>query len=130
MAGTPRISDAEWLVMKVLWADAPQTAMDVVSALEASTDWKPKTVMTLLNRLVKKGAVGYKKVGRAHHFSPLVKEGDCLRSEGQTFLSRFFDGSMIPMVAHFLKNESLSKKEISDLRRLLDEKEKQGRRKS
>lgn len=130
MYSTPRISDAEWLVMKVLWGEAPQTAMQVAEALAPSTDWKPKTVMTLLNRLVKKGALGYEKVGRAHHFYPRVKEGDCLRSEGQTFLSRCFDGSLVPMVTHFLKNESLSEKEIADLRRLLDEKEKQERRKS
>lgn len=129
MKNTPRITDAEWLVMKTLWDKSPQTAMSVANAVEPSTKWKPKTVMTLLDRLVKKGALGYEKVGRAHHFRPLVREEDCLRSEGRSFLTRFFGGALKPMVAHFLENESLSKEEAAELKRLLDEKVKRGRKK-
>ncbi len=51
MQEKPSISDAEWEVMKVLWAQSPATAEKVVKALESKTTWKPKTVMTLINRL-------------------------------------------------------------------------------
>jgi BlaI family penicillinase repressor len=115
--------------MKALWAESPQTAIRVTEALAPTTKWKSKTVLTLLNRLVDKGAVDYEKVGRAHHFYPLVEEKDCLRTEGRTFLTRFFGGSLKPMVAHFLETEPLSKSEIADLRRILDEKEKSRRKK-
>ena len=56
-ADMPRISDAEWRVMEVLWRVGEATANDVVAMLEAQAEWKPKTVHTLLRRLVHKGAL-------------------------------------------------------------------------
>ena len=53
------ISDAEWEVMRVLWAAGePVTASHVVDALAGRKEWNPRTVKTLLNRLTKKGALG------------------------------------------------------------------------
>ena len=83
MKNTPNISDAEWLVMRVLWGKSPGTTSDVVEALAASTTWKPKTILTLLNRLVKKGALAYDKRGKAYHYYPLVEEVDCIRAENR-----------------------------------------------
>lgn len=120
----PQISDAEWLVMRVLWDKAPQTANDVVAALEPHVHWKPKTVMTLLNRLVKKGALDYNKQGRAYHYFPQVREAACVRAESRSFLQRVYGGSLLPMLAHFLDEERLSPREIAELKRLLDAKEK------
>ena len=53
----PAISDAEWDVMKVVWDHGPLTSGDVVKRLADEKDWKPRTVKTLLSRLVQKGAV-------------------------------------------------------------------------
>ncbi len=50
----PSISESEWEIMTVLWEEAPLTANDVISTLQERTDWKPKTIRTLLDRLVKK----------------------------------------------------------------------------
>src|SRR5437867_11516605 len=68
----PQISDAEWIVMKVVWAHAPVTANQVVAALGGRTDWTPKTIHTLLRRLVKKGALASAKRGREPLFRPPV----------------------------------------------------------
>ena len=122
MPQTRRISDSEWLVMKVLWEESPLTTTDVVDALEPTTKWKLKTVLTLLNRLVKKGAVGYEKKGRAYHYYPLVGEKECALVEHRSFLQRVYGGSMAPMLAHFIEDRKLSAAEIEELKQILDKK--------
>lgn len=54
MKELPKISEAELEVMKVLWSKSPQTANEVIEELEKNMDWNPKTIRTLINRLVHK----------------------------------------------------------------------------
>jgi BlaI family transcriptional regulator, penicillinase repressor len=122
MSEHPSISDAEWEVMKVLWAKSPAPAEHVASVLAPKTGWKPKTVMTLLNRLVKKNAAGYEKKGRAFHYFPLVKEAECIRAESRSFLQRVFNGAVTPMLAQFMQEAKLSKAEIEELKQILEKK--------
>ena len=116
----PQISDAELVVMKVVWEKAPVTANQVVEALERQKHWKPKTIHTLLRRLVHKGALDFDKKGREHHFHPLVNAADYTHAASRSFLSRFFDGEVAPFLARFLEREKLSRQEIEELRRILD----------
>src|SRR5512140_2057075 len=101
-ASVPRISDAEWLIMRVLWAKSPATAKDVVAALDEETRWNPKTVLTLINRLVEKGAVGFTKEARTHLYYAKAAERDCVRVESRSFLERVYGGAVQPMLAHFV----------------------------
>ena len=118
----PRISPAEWQVMKVIWAGSPVLASEVITRLCADRKWHAKTIRTLLARLVKKRALGFEKQGRAYLYRPLVKQADCVRAEGQTFLDRVFGGALVPMLAHFLEGRAISDSEKIELRRLLGEK--------
>lgn len=120
----PQISDAELVVMKAVWDKAPVTANQVVEALERQRHWKPKTIHTLLRRLVHKGALDFDKKGREHHFRPLVDAADYTHAASRSFLSRFFDGEVAPFLARFLEREKLSRQEIEELRRILDGKQK------
>ena len=120
----PRISEAEWEVMKICWARFPITAQEVIDALSARDQWHPKTVKTLLNRLVKKRALGFQKDGRAYLYQPLVAEKDCVTAESESFLERVFGGSLKPMLTHFVENRKLSPREIAELKRLLKQQEK------
>ena len=122
MKAIPRISQAEWKVMKVLWARAPRTANEVVEALAPTTTWHPKTIKTLISRLLKKKAIGFEKKGRAYDYYPLVDEAECVRAESRSFLRRVYGGALQPMLAHFLENHELSPQEIAELKRILDEK--------
>ena len=124
----PQISDAEWFVMKVVWGGAPVTANQVVKALEGKTDWKPKTVQTLLSRLVAKKALSYEQQGREYLFSPLVRERDYVHAASRSFLGRFFDGELAPFLASFIEREKLSAKEMEELRGLLGRKRSGSRR--
>jgi BlaI family transcriptional regulator, penicillinase repressor len=121
MKQLPRISDAEWTVMKVLWSRSPLPASDIIAELEHTQQWHPKTVKTLLNRLVGKGALGFSREGKAYLYHPLVSETDCAGAASDAFLSRVFGGSLKPMLAHFVQKKRLSPEELKELKRLLDE---------
>ena len=116
----PQISDAELVVMKVVWQKAPATANQVVEALEDQMHWKPKTIHTLLRRLVQKRALAFDKKGREHHFRPLVDADEYAHAASRSFLRRFFDGEMAPFLACFLERERLTRGEIEELKRILD----------
>ena len=117
---TPQISDAEWIVMKVLWERSPLASKEVIDALSGATHWKPKTIHTLLARLVRKGALLARKEGREYQFSPAVKAADCQRSESHSFLDRVFDGDVAPFLACFVRNNKLTRAEVEELKRILD----------
>lgn len=120
----PRISEAEWEVMKICWGRSPVSAQEIIDALAAQNDWHPKTIKTLLNRLVKKRALGFKKDGRAYLYHPLIAEKDCVSAESRSFIDRVFGGSLKPMLAHFVESRQLSPEEIAELKTLLKQKEK------
>ena len=109
--------------MRVCWRQAPITAQRVIDLLCAEGEWHPRTVKTLLNRLVKKRALGFTREGRIYHYHPLVPERDCIAAESRSFLDRIFSGALKPMLAHFIETRKLSRRELSELRRLLDDKE-------
>jgi BlaI family penicillinase repressor len=124
MNNVPRISDAEWEVMKVLWAQAPCTANDVIEALRTRTDWNPKTVRTLLTRLTQKNAIAYAQENRVYTYYPLVSEADSVQVETHSFLKRMHGGAFKPLLMNFLKEERLSAEDIQELKALLDDQNK------
>src|SRR5262245_7655353 len=118
----PKISETEWDIMKVIWASQTSiSASDIIEKLQAEDDWHPKTAKTLLGRLVKKGALTFKKDGRAYLYKPLVKETECVRIESESFLDRFFGGALKPMLAHFVEHKKLSAADMRELKRVLEE---------
>lgn len=121
MMETPKISDAEWEIMKVLWAGAPRTAGEIIEVLEGSREWSPKTVRTLIKRLSEKGAIGFNQTGRIYLYFPLVQEEECVQSETKSFLKRIYGGTLRPMLVNFLQDEKLSREDIDELKRILDE---------
>ena len=123
MAQLPNISETEWEIMKILWERSPLGASEIFIALaERDSSWHPKTAKTLLSRLVKKRAVGFRKDGRGYLYRPLVTEAECAGAESESFLDRVFEGSLTPMLAHFVKHRKLSKEEMNELRSILDDK--------
>lgn len=120
MEEIPKISDAEWEVMKVLWVSSPMTANDVIQVLEANKDWNPKTVRTLITRLVEKNALGYTQQGRIYSYYPLVNEDECMRYETQSFIRRIYGGSLKPMLVNFLRDEKLTQEDIDELKSILE----------
>jgi predicted transcriptional regulator len=123
-----QISEAESIVMDVLWRQQPLAAEDVVAALAESQQWQEPTIKTLLNRLLKKGAIKASKDGRRYLYTPVLQRQAWMLGESQGLLERLFDGRVAPLVAHFSEHRKLSRKDIADLRKLLEELEDDDRR--
>ena len=105
--------------MRVLWARGSLRTNEVVEAL-GDCGWKPKTIHTLLARLVRKGALQREKQGREYLFHPRVEAQDCEHAVVQSFLGRFFGGELAPFLTRFVEREKLSRTEIAELKRILD----------
>lgn len=118
----PRISEAEWNVMRVIWSNHPITAAEIIAELqESDRSTHPKTVRTLLARLVRKGALEYVHEGRLYRYAPTFTEQECIAAASDSFLERVFGGSLAPLFVHFLRDRRLSPAELARLRRLIDE---------
>jgi predicted transcriptional regulator len=116
------ISDAESQVMEVLWqAREPMPAEEVVAALAVAQEWQEATVKTLLNRLLKKGAISARKDGRRYLYSPVLKRDQWVTTESVGMVERLFGGRIAPLVAHFGKQHKLSKEDLDELTRLVKE---------
>ena len=108
--------------MQVLWKHGPQTANDVVNALSDEVEWKPRTVKTLISRLVKQGAVKVTEEGYRYRYSAAVDESACVRSETKSFVRRVYQGTLTPALAAFLEDTDLSVQEIDELQEILNKK--------
>ncbi|WLV23802.1 BlaI/MecI/CopY family transcriptional regulator [Aciduricibacillus chroicocephali] len=121
MRELPQISEAEYKVMKVIWKHEPISTPEVVELVSKEADWKPNTIQTMLARLVKKKVLKAHKEGRAYIYSSLVEEFEYIEGRSRTFLENFFGGALSSMVLNFIENDKLSKEEIAELQRILDE---------
>lgn len=121
MKRLPQISEAEYEVMKTVWRYAPITTNEVTDRMLKTTDWSPKTVQTLLKRLVTKGALTYEKKGRMFVYSPVFPEEAYLRQKNTSFLRRYYNGNLPAMFSSFLESEEISEKEIDSLTSILNE---------
>lgn len=123
-ARLPTISDAEWQVMDVIWdSTAHVTANDVVARLAPRrTGWSPRTVKTMLNRLVKKGALTFQADGKRYLYEPVVSRDACVRAESRSFLGRVFGGATGAALLHFVEQHDLTPGEIEQLTRVLEQK--------
>lgn len=123
MKNIPQISEAEFEVMKIIWKYAPINTNEVTEKLTHTTDWSPKTIQTMLKRLVAKNALTYSKESRVFVYTPLISEAEYLRQKRTSFLDRYFQGNMTSMLSSYLEEETLSPKELEELRKLLSDKD-------
>jgi BlaI family penicillinase repressor len=118
------ISDAEWLVMRVIWDRKAATAAEVIAALEGTTGWRHRTIRTLLARLVDKGALAAQADGNRYLYRPRVSRETCVRQEGRSFLKKVFGGDAAELLVHFVRGSDMTPEQIAELKRLLDEKQR------
>ncbi|WP_057830463.1 BlaI/MecI/CopY family transcriptional regulator [Colwellia sp. TT2012] len=130
------ISNAEFEVLAALWQNHPASANDIIAKLNDSANdngtvdknqdkqWHEKTVKTLLNRLVKKQAISFKKQQRHYLYSPLLEREAYTLKESTSLIERMFSGKLAPLVAGFAKQNELNKDDISALKSLISDWEK------
>ncbi|HET7710779.1 MAG TPA: BlaI/MecI/CopY family transcriptional regulator [Thermoanaerobaculia bacterium] len=120
MGKRPQISDAEWEVMKVLWETSPLTALEVADAVCGPMQWHPKTVKTLLGRLVRKGVLRYREEGNRYLYRPAFPRERYVAEESRSFVERVFGGNATPALVHFVESTPLSDEDIRELQAILE----------
>lgn len=108
--------------MRSFWRMGEATSAQVISDLEGKTDWKPKTIQTLIGRLVQKGALSFEKIGREHRYRAAFDEKTCELEASQSFLDRIFDGKLAPFLANYVERQDCTPDELAELKRILEEK--------
>lgn len=126
MSNLPQISEAEFEVMKIVWKYAPISTNEITEKLLRTTSWSPKTIQTLIKRLVNKGALTYEKQSRVFVYTPVVDEKEYIGQESSTFLKRYYDGDITAMLSAYIENDKLSETEIDTLRSLLSKRNQKG----
>jgi BlaI family transcriptional regulator, penicillinase repressor len=116
------ISDAEWEVMNLVWTRAPVSAAEIVAELEQKRGWQSRTTRTLLDRLLRKGALAAGHDGKRIRYGAKIRRDDCIRRESRSFLDRVFGGEPGPMLIRLVKESKLSPGEIRELKRILKQK--------
>ena len=119
MSNLPQISEAEFEVMKIVWKYAPISTNEITKKLTQISRWSPKTIQTLIKRLVSKKALTYEKQGRGFVYTPLVKEDEYIRQESNSFLKRYYNDNITSMLASYIEDDKLSEEDIANLRNLL-----------
>ena len=114
------LSDGEWILMKELWDHAPLTIMQLTAALKEATGWSKNVVITMLDRLEKKGAVEVGSNGKARLYYPILDRQDAARRETDRFLDRVFSGRVGVMLNTMLDSRSLSQEEFDELSSILE----------
>lgn len=121
MARVMSISPAEAAVMEVLWQHHPAGTDEIITALAQHRQWHESTIKTLLNRLLRKGAIRANKAGRRNLYAPVLKREEWLSDESTGLLDRLFGGRVAPFVAHFSRHRKLTRRDIEELKRLIGE---------
>lgn len=121
------LSDGEWKIMNLLWQQEPWTITQLTAALRQDTDWSKHTVITMLNRMEKKGAVRYEEGPRAKLYYPQARREETVIQETRGFLDKVYAGSLSLMVNAMVSQKSVSREDLEELRAILKRAEEEGR---
>lgn len=119
-----KLSDAEWKLMNELWEEPYLTITVLTERMKEVTGWDKHTIITMLGRMEKKGAVSYRQQGRAKEFYPIIGREKISEEETESFLERVYQGSLSLMLCQMMRREKLTAKEREELKRMLAEMEK------
>lgn len=118
-----RLTGQQLAIMRLLWDRGEMTVAEVQESLEGDGKHAYSTVATMLGRLEKRGLVRHRAEGRTYHFSPAVSETGVVRE----VVDRVFGGSASALVSHLLENEELGDSELSAIKKMIAEHERNGR---
>lgn len=116
------ISEAEWEIMRVVWAHEEVTSREVIDILKDKMDWSESTIKTLIGRLVDKEALETRKDGRKFIYSANISEKETVQSHSMDLLSRVCDKHNVHIVGQLIEEAALSQSDIENLMLQLQEK--------
>lgn len=118
-----KISDAELEIMKIVWGNAGETTLFSYLMDSLAAQGKPcqkNTLIVLLSRLVGKGYLSARKMGRKNEYMPLVSEAEYQTMQTQNFIDKIYEGSVKGLVANLIAGDLLTDEEYEELKKLLE----------
>lgn len=116
-----RLSDSEWKIANCLWEKKSMTIAEITKELSESTGWTRFTVITLLKRMLEKGAVSYDQKGRTKYFSPAIDKSEAENEEVESLLDRVYNGNAGLLISNIITSDRLTEEQIEELRKLFQE---------
>lgn len=119
------LNNSEWQIISYLWKESPKTMMEIVHEMEANQGWCKSTTNTLLKRMLDKNYITFTTNGKVREYHPLLKQVEVVKDETESFVQRVFGGDVGLLVANLVSNKKPSKKELDEIRSILDAAEKE-----
>ena len=116
---TPRPTDAELAILRVLWSKGPSTVRQVHDVLASGRELAYTTVLKLLQIMMDKGLTTREPLGLQHVYTARRTEQDTQRQLVKDLLDRAFDGSTSQLVMQALATTAATPEELREIRRLL-----------
>src|SRR5947207_6835146 len=118
------LTEAEWTIIKAIWASETCTAPEVQQRLAKKTRWTYSTVRTLMDRMVAKGLLSAEKVRNVTLYRSVVTQQQAQRSELLYALKHAFNGALTPMLQCLLESGQISAEELAELEALIQARKK------
>lgn len=118
-----QLTDAELEIMQVVWELGSCTVRQVHEHLNQRRSLAYTTVMTMMGILEDKGHLARTKEGRAYLYEPVRPKSQVIAGMVDDFVGKVFEGSARPLVLGLIKDRKLSKKDIEEIARLIEEAE-------
>ena len=118
-----QVSDSELELMKIVWANEGTAfyAHIMEELAKSGRTWQKNTIITLLSRLVEKGPLKTKKLGRRNEYTAVVSEGDYRAAQTQTLLNKLYEGSAKGLVSTLIQRDLISPAEYEELKQFWEE---------
>ncbi len=117
----PNLGEQELEVLRFIAGHAPVAASDVVEQFAEERGVARTTVLTVIERLRKKGYLVRKRRGGVYHYSPRVPQSELLQGLVRHFIEKTLAGSVSPVVAYLARGRKLSDQDLDELQRLVDD---------
>lgn len=114
-----KLFDSERKVMEVLWQKGELQAGQIVKILKEETGWNRNTTYTVIKKCVDKGAIRREEPGFV--CKALVSRKEVQEYETEELIDKMFDGSREKFFAAFLDGKKLSKQEVEQLKKLIND---------
>ena len=111
-----KLPDAEFEIMKVVWANEPPiTTSEIMKLLGNEKNWKIQSLVSFMLRLVEKGFLRSEKHGKERTYFPLVSKEEYRKFETSNFAKHYYENSFLDLVTTLYEDESMSDKDIDEL---------------